>query len=350
MTHRPHGVASRSWRQSERVPDEGMCAPAAARRDARRDSFEETLSREDHSSLGPSLRRVASRRVASGPAIEWQRDGGGRGHGFGRVASKRKDRGRYGECGRASETLWVQGGGRSDGRVPAGGRAENGGWKSLARSLVRFPPPSPPPAHAVDPGSAIIANPALLRDPQGRCRPCQTTAERHARTALATGSCHSWIVRENVAARSGIANHGETETAGETGEGEASEKEKRGERGKEKEGERERERERDRRSRACMHTRGHCDGGGGGGGGDGWAVLRRGRWRKAIKRFCCGPRFFPSSALSSRLSTSPAHRLSLLPRRPRYAAKRALERKPGSLSPPLPESARRYPSNRGHHF
>ncbi|KOC67969.1 Longitudinals lacking protein, isoforms H/M/V [Habropoda laboriosa] len=48
-----------------------------------------------------------------------------------------------------------------------------------------------------------------------------------------------------------------------------------------------------------MHTRGHRDGGG-------RPVFRCGRWRKAIKRFCCGPRFFPSSALSSRLSTSPA--------------------------------------------
>ncbi|CAK9802960.1 hypothetical protein ANTQUA_LOCUS3527 [Anthophora quadrimaculata] len=44
---------------------------------------------------------------------------------------------------------------------------------------------------------------------------------------------------------------------------------------------------------------GHRDGGG-------RPVFRCGRWRKAIKRFCCGPRFFPSTALSSRLSTSPA--------------------------------------------
>lgn len=67
----------------------------------------------------------------------------------------------------------------------------------------------------------------------------------------------------------------------------------------------------------------------------GWAVLRCGRWRKAIKRFCCGPRFFPSSALSSRLSTSPAHacRLSPLPRRLRLRHERTLERKPGFLLP-----------------
>ncbi|KYM90890.1 hypothetical protein ALC53_01656 [Atta colombica] len=139
-----------------------------------------------------------------------------------------------------------------------------------------------------------------------------------------------------------------------------------------------------------MHTRGHCDGDGGdcGGGGssDGWAVLRRGRWRKAIKRFCCGPRFFPSSALSSRLSTSPAHGLSPdaspAPALAALRRERALERKLGSLSPPLVESRdsrvvpiptrtitrrvslqarntltilvseipRRYPSSRGHYF
>jgi len=159
-------------------------------------------------------------------------------------------------------------------------------------------------------------------------RPCQSSSERHALTALATGSCHSRIVRENVAGRSGIANHGEKETAGDTakaregeGEGEGgereTERETRERRRKGKKGEKERERG-ERKRGTCMHTRGHCDGG------DGWAVLRCGRWRKAIKRFCCGPPIlFPSSALSSRLSTSPVPPspfASPAPRRLRYAA------------------------------
>lgn len=68
--------------------------------------------------------------------------------------------------------------------------------------------------------------------------PLSVLYERHARIALATGSCHSRIARENVAVRSGIANHGETETAGETGE-----KARKREREKEREKERKMESE-----------------------------------------------------------------------------------------------------------
>lgn len=68
---------------------------------------------------------------------------------------------------------------------------------------------------------------------------------RETRTALPTGSCHSRIARENVAARSGIANHGETETAGETGEGEEGRGRGRG-----------RERRRSRRSESVRRRKG----------------------------------------------------------------------------------------------
>lgn len=170
--------------------------------------------------------------------------------------------------------------------------------------------------------------------PQPVYQPCQSSrARHHALTALATGSCHSRIARENVAGRSGIANHGETETTGETarkGEGEGEKEKERARRGlargKEKgvegggrETERKKERERrERESEEQAHTRGHCDGG------DEWAMLRCGRWRKAIKRFCCGPRF---SFLRVRLSLPG---FPLLPRRLAFRLSRA---GPATLAP-----------------